>query len=81
MEHNSGRGRFAHGQWTEVDESQAVYVECPGGTVVLFPANIVHGAATNTSDQSRYSTAWHYIPADLERLPFGEYEDRHLVRE
>ena len=83
VEHTPGQGIFAHGQWTEVDEAQAVYVECPGGTVVLFSANMLHGAAINTSERSRYSTAWHYIPADLdlERFPFGEYEDRHPVRE
>ena len=43
--------------------------------------NLLHGAATNRSDRSRYSTAWHYIPADLdlEPFPFGAYEDRHLI--
>ena len=64
-----------------MDESQALFVECPAGTVVLFSANLLHGAGTNTSDRSRYSTAWHYIPADLdlEQFPFGEYEDRHVI--
>lgn len=81
VEHSVGDGKMAHGQWTEVDESQANFVECPAGTVVLFSANLLHGAGTNNSDRSRYSTAWHYIPADmnLERFPFGEYEDRHDV--
>ena len=80
--HIHGTGTFAHGNWTEVDESQAVDVECPGGTVVLFSANLLHGANTNTSARSRYSTAWHYIPADLdlEMFPFGEYQDRHEVK-
>jgi ectoine hydroxylase-related dioxygenase (phytanoyl-CoA dioxygenase family) len=81
VEHTSGEGTFAHGNWTEVDESQALFVECPAGTVVLFSANLLHGAGTNTSDRSRYSTAWHYIPAnlDLEQFPFGEYKDRHVI--
>jgi phytanoyl-CoA hydroxylase len=81
--HESGSGTFAHGNWTEVDETQAVHVECPGGTVVLFSANLLHGASTNTSARSRYSTAWHYIPSDLEleMFPFGKYEDRHSVRD
>ncbi len=80
--HAHGSGTFAHGNWTEVDESLAIDVACPGGTVVLFSANLLHGATTNNSARSRYSTAWHYIPADLdlEMFPFGEYRDRHEVR-
>jgi len=79
----AGQGTFGHGSWAEVDETRAIDVVCPGGTVVFFSANLLHGASTNTSDRSRYSTAWHYIPADLdlEMFPFGEYEDRHWVRE
>ena len=82
VEHAHGTGTLAHGNWTEVDESRAIDVVCPGGTVVLFSANLLHGASTNTSDRTRYCTAWHYIPADLdlEMFPFGEYEDRHEVR-
>ena len=81
VKHTGGDGTFAHGSWTEVDEDQAVFVECPAGTVILFSANLLHGAATNTSDRSRYSTAWHYIPADLDlqQFPFGVYEDRHEI--
>ena len=83
VEHERGQGTFSHGSWVEVDEGQAVEVECVGGTVVLFSANVMHGATTNHSERTRYSTAWHYIPAglDLEMFPFGEYEDRHLIRE
>lgn len=83
VEHQHGEGTFAHGNWAKVDESEALYVECPAGTVVLFSANLVHGASTNTSDRSRYSTAWHYIPAnlDLAQFPFGVYKDRHVARE
>jgi hypothetical protein len=82
LKHAHGQGAFGHGSWTEVDESLAIDVECPAGTVVLFSANLLHGATTNTSDRSRYSTAWHYIPADmdLESFPYGEYEDRFEVR-
>ncbi|MEM7031395.1 MAG: phytanoyl-CoA dioxygenase family protein [Chloroflexota bacterium] len=81
VDHNFGQGTFAHGNWAQVDESQALSVECPGGTVVLFSANLLHGATTNKSDRSRYSTAWHYIPADLDlaQFPFGKYKDRHAM--
>lgn len=39
-------------------------------------------AYDNFSDRTRYSTAWHYIPGDLQmdRFVRGEYEDRHIVR-
>ena len=82
VEHIRGQATFSNGAWAQVDESQAVDVECPGGTVVLFSANMLHGATANSSDRSRYSTAWHYIPADLDLKSFqyGEYKDRHLVR-
>ena len=82
-EHAFGEGSMAHGYWTEVDETEALLVECPAGTVVLFSANLLHGAGTNDSNRSRFSTAWHYIPADmeLENFVFGEYEDRHEVRD
>ena len=82
VDHARGQGTFAHGNWTEVDEALEVEVECPAGTVVFFSANLLHGAATNHSDRSRYSTAWHYIPADLDlaMFPFGQYKDRHAVR-
>ena len=81
VEHSFGQSDYAHGSWAEVDESRAVDVKCPAGTVVLFSANILHGTTTNTSDRSRFSTAWHYIPAelDLERFRYGEYEDRHSI--
>ena len=71
-----------HGRWTRVDESDAVDVVCPAGTVVLFSANLLHGANDNDSDRTRYSTAWHYLPGDLplEKFPRGGYEDRFTVR-
>jgi ectoine hydroxylase-related dioxygenase (phytanoyl-CoA dioxygenase family) len=49
---------------------------------VIFSANLLHGAYDNFSDRTRYSTAWHYIPGDLnmERFVRGEYSDRHIVR-
>ena len=80
--HAAGQGNWAHGAWTDVDESQAIDVVCPAGTVVLFSANILHGARPNVSGRSSYRTAWHYIPGDLqlEMFPRGEYKDRHIVR-
>ena len=80
--HESGGGVYAHGQWADVDESKAVDVVCPPGTVVLFSANLLHGARANTSGRSSFRTAWHYIPGDLqlEMFPRGGYKDRHIVR-
>ena len=68
-----------YGSWTEVDESTALDLEVPSGTVVFFSSNLLHGAYDNTSDRSRYSTAWHYIPADVNPPKFGRgvYRDRH----
>lgn len=59
----------------------AKLVEYPAGTVVPSSGNMLHGAVTNSSGRSRYSTAWHYLPAemDLERFRFGIFEDRHLI--
>jgi phytanoyl-CoA hydroxylase len=71
-----------HGSWTDVDEDQALDVEVPGGSVVLFSANLLHGTADNEDAQrTRYSTAWHYVPGDidLERFPRGGYDDRFTV--
>ena len=57
-------------------------VAVPAGTVVLFSSNLLHGTYENKSERSRYSTVWHYIPADLslERFPCVGYGDRHSVR-
>ena len=68
--------------WAEVDESEAIDLELRGGTVVLFLANLLHGAYDNRSNRTRFGTAWHYVPGDLEleRFPRGEYEDRHILR-
>jgi hypothetical protein len=71
-----------HGSWTKVDDSCAVDVVCSAGTVVLFSANLLHGAKDNESSRSSYRTAWHYMPGALnpERFPRGEYSDRYTVR-
>jgi len=80
VEHHKNPAR--HGQWTEVDESQAVDVVIPGGSVVLFYANLLHGARDNHSDRTRYSTAWHYLPGAMnpEKFVRGKYNDRYTVR-
>jgi ectoine hydroxylase-related dioxygenase (phytanoyl-CoA dioxygenase family) len=80
--HQAGGGVYAHGAWTDVDENQAVDVVCPPGTVVLFSANLLHGARPNLSSRTSYRTAWHYIPGDLDLalFPRGGYKDRHIVR-
>ncbi len=71
-----------HGSWTRVDQQRAVMLPVPAGTVVLFSANLLHGTADNTSERTRYSTAWHYIPGalDLAQFPRGGYDDRNFVR-
>ena len=82
-EHAAGRGLWAHGSWTTVDESQAVDVICGPGTVVLFSANLLHGAHPNLTEGTSFRTAWHYIPGELalEMFPRGEYRDRHNLRQ
>ena len=68
--------------WTDVDEDSAIDVEVPGGSVVLFSANLLHGTADNEDpERTRFSTAWHYVPGDidLESFPQGGYEDRFTV--
>lgn len=81
--HAPGKGEWAHGSWAKVEESEARDVICPAGTVVLFSANLLHGALPNVSDRSSYRTAWHYIPGDLnlEMFPRGGYRDRHILRQ
>ena len=77
------REQGMHGSWTQVDESRAVDLAVPAGTVVLFSSNLLHGTADNEDpERTRYSTAWHYVPGglDLERFGRGEYEDRFTVR-
>jgi ectoine hydroxylase-related dioxygenase (phytanoyl-CoA dioxygenase family) len=80
--HTAGTGIYSHGAWTEVDEREAVDIVCPAGTVVLFSANLLHGARPNCSGRSSYRTAWHYIPGDLDlaHFPRGGYKDRHILR-
>lgn len=81
VEHVQDKGTY--GSWVDVDESEAVQLEVPGGTVILFDANLLHGANKNVSNRSRYSTAWHYLPAEMELGQFrrGAYADRHIIQE
>ena len=83
--HAHRAGEFAHGGWTEVDESPVLDVACPAGTVVLFSANLLHGARSNLSARTSYRKVRRYSPGDLnlvnlERFPRGIYRDRHILR-
>tara|TARA_B100001250_G_scaffold414580_1_gene454130 strand:- start:4986 stop:5732 length:747 start_codon:yes stop_codon:yes gene_type:complete len=81
FEHSPESGR--HGSWTNVDTELRKVISVPGGSVVLFSANLLHGAVDNTSStRTRYSTAWHYIPGNLclEKFPRETFKDRHTVR-
>ena len=81
LEHAPESGR--HGSWTNVNQGLRKVLPVPGGSVVLFSSNLLHGAVDNTSStRTRYSTAWHYIPGNLslEKFPRGVYKDRHTVR-
>ncbi|MFM7323026.1 MAG: phytanoyl-CoA dioxygenase family protein [Armatimonadota bacterium] len=79
--HAPGSGSMAHGHWADVDEARAVDVVCPGGTVVLFSANLVHGARINDTGRPGFRTAWHYLPGDLHLTDFprGVYRNRHRL--
>ena len=66
----------------ELAREPAIDVEVPGGSVVLFCANLLHGTADNDDpERTRYATAWHYVPGDidLERFPRDGYDDRFTV--
>ena len=69
----------------KVDESEALDVVCPPGTVVLFSASLMHGTYDNESGaqggRSRFSTAWHFVPAEMDLPPYnrGQYADRHSI--
>ena len=86
-EHNLSGDTSAKGFKVEIDASKAVDVICPGGTVVLFSANLLHGTNDNESDtssgRSRFSTAWHYLNPDIDLPPYssGHYLDWHVLRQ
>lgn len=75
------RNTNTYGSWVQIDESKAVDVEVPCGSVVIFSANLLHGSHDNRSNRTRYSAAWHYTPANLllERFPRDKIKDRHTV--
>ena len=84
-EHDRSGPVDGKGYRAEIDESKAVDVVCPGGTVVLFSVNLMHGTNDNESDESSgrscYSTAWHYLKPDMDLPPYsgGSYADWHVL--
>ena len=84
-EHDRSGPVDGKGYKVEIDESKAVDVVCPGGTVVLFSANMLHGTNDNEPDESsgksRYSTAWNYVKPDVDLPPYGSgsYADWHVL--
>lgn len=84
-EHDRPDDADAKGFRTKIDESEAVDVVCPGGTVILFSANLLHGTSDNESDgaagRSRFSTAWHYLSPNVDLPPYnsGHYADWHVL--
>jgi len=86
--HQPGKGIWALGEWIQdVDESKSVDIEVPAGSVVLFSSLLMHAAHQNrTSDRTRYSVFWHYVPSDHNftwrgtSFARGEYQDRHSIR-
>lgn len=75
------RDTTTHGSWVDVDAAQVVALPVPAGTVVLFSANLMHGTEDNTSDRTRYSTAWHYCPTGTEMSEaLQKTDDRFVVR-
>ncbi len=84
-EHDRPDDADAKGFRTKIDESEAVDVVCPGGTVILFSANLLHGTNDNESDgaagRSRFSTAWHYLSPNVDLPPYnsGHYADWHVL--
>ena len=84
-EHDRPDDADAKGFRTKIDESEAIDVVCPGGTVILFSANLLHGTNDNESDgaagRSRFSTAWHYLSPNVDLPPYnsGHYADWHVL--
>ena len=87
VQHDKGEGIWANGEWaTDVDESHAVDIIVPPGSIVLFNALLLHAAHVNTSvDRTRFSLFCHFLPSNLEfswrgtNFSRGAYKDRYPV--
>lgn len=84
--HSPGSGQWAQGEWVETDESVAVDVAMPAGSVVLFNAMLLHAAHRNShASRTRYSMFGHFVPASLNfswretDFSHGVYPDRHSI--
>ena len=82
VDHVPGTGDYSIGHWADVDDTDAIDLECPAGTVFLFSANLLHAAPRNESGRSRYSTAWHYVPGPViePKFPKGSYLDLYVMK-
>ena len=89
LDHTPGVGPWKEGEWIQLSkdqETKAIDLECPAGTVVLFDARLAHSAHENSSkDRTRFSFFGHYCPANLQfqwrdvDFAIEKYEDRHVV--
>lgn len=54
------------------DETQAVLMEVPAGSMVFFDPHSVHGSSRNQSDRARRAIIMTYQPADFPMLKTGQ---------
>lgn len=89
LPHEAGKGRWAHGDWIQgsIPQEQAIDLEVPAGTVVLFDPRVVHAAHANESSTTRASVFGHlvlrsetfvYKKNNID-FTFGKYADRHEI--
>ena len=51
----------------QIDETKSVQVDAPAGSVLYFPALLLHRSSPNTSERQRRALLLSYQPAGRER--------------